>query len=327
MARRADGPARRGHVLVVANPKGGVGKSTLSVNLACALAASGARVAIVDNDEQGSAAAWAAGGRLPVPCLHLPLARAEEAAPWVEALERLRGRYELVLIDAPAAAAPAMAAALLMASLVLVPLAPSELEVSATYRMGRHLRQVRAERPDNPPEVLVVPTRVAAGSPPLGRLAEPLAALRPDVAPPLRYRREYQEAFARRLWVGAHRPGSAAHREVLALARVVRARLAARSPSAWPGPTDPGPGGAVAGAPAFVRSGAAIAAAKVAGAGLGGGPGRAGHCDGATTAGLPAAEPAALRVIYLDEEGAVRGLLGRLFRILAPLAARLGWRG
>ena len=63
MARRADGPARRGHVLVVANPKGGVGKSTLSVNLACALAASGARVAIVDNDEQGSAAAWAAGCR------------------------------------------------------------------------------------------------------------------------------------------------------------------------------------------------------------------------------------------------------------------------
>jgi cellulose biosynthesis protein BcsQ len=40
-------------VIAVSNPKGGVGKTTLAVNLACALAGSKVSVALVDNDEQG----------------------------------------------------------------------------------------------------------------------------------------------------------------------------------------------------------------------------------------------------------------------------------
>ena len=40
-------------VVVVANPKGGVGKSSVTVNLACALAAKGLRVGIVDADVYG----------------------------------------------------------------------------------------------------------------------------------------------------------------------------------------------------------------------------------------------------------------------------------
>ena len=45
-------------VIVVANPKGGVGKSTLSTNLAGAFAANGEWVALADLDKQQSAHAW-----------------------------------------------------------------------------------------------------------------------------------------------------------------------------------------------------------------------------------------------------------------------------
>src|SRR6201991_3676075 len=45
-------------VIVVANPKGGVGKSTLSTNLAGYFAAEGEWVALADLDRQQSAHAW-----------------------------------------------------------------------------------------------------------------------------------------------------------------------------------------------------------------------------------------------------------------------------
>jgi AAA domain len=46
------------HVIAFLNPKGGTGKTTLSINLARALQQSGYRVLIVDSDPQGMARDW-----------------------------------------------------------------------------------------------------------------------------------------------------------------------------------------------------------------------------------------------------------------------------
>ena len=49
-------------VIAVANQKGGVGKTTLTVHLAAYLADLGRRVVIVDADPQGNATSWLTDG-------------------------------------------------------------------------------------------------------------------------------------------------------------------------------------------------------------------------------------------------------------------------
>ena len=51
-----EGGASSGRIVVVGNLKGGTGKSTVAVNLACAMRGDGKRVALLDADPQGTAA-------------------------------------------------------------------------------------------------------------------------------------------------------------------------------------------------------------------------------------------------------------------------------
>jgi chromosome partitioning protein len=72
-----------GNVIAIGNLKGGTGKSTIAVNLACALAEGGDTVILVDADGQGTATDWHAGRNLPLAVESLPLGGERDAQRWV----------------------------------------------------------------------------------------------------------------------------------------------------------------------------------------------------------------------------------------------------
>ncbi len=113
-------------VFVIANPKGGVGKSTFATNLAGHFATRGHKVMLGDVDVQQSSRSWLA---LRPPSL-APIAAWEVGANNIA--RPPRGTTHMVL-DTPAGFdGPALDEALKIADKVIVPLQPSVFDILAT---------------------------------------------------------------------------------------------------------------------------------------------------------------------------------------------------
>lgn len=120
-------------VIVVANPKGGVGKTTLSTNLAGYLASRGFAVMLGDVDRQQSSRAW--------------LERRPAGLPTVHAWETSGGDVVRppkgtthVVLDTPAGLhGKRLDEVLKLADKIVVPLQPSIFDIDATHHFVEHL--------------------------------------------------------------------------------------------------------------------------------------------------------------------------------------------
>ena len=205
-------------IIAVGNLKGGVGKSTLAVNLACELAGAH-RVRLVDADAQATAAEWLAAGSLPIAGEALPLDDQRHAGAWIKRVTA--GEADLVVIDLPPHTGAATAAALILADLFVVPVAPSGLDLRAAAKALDMLREARAARGDGKPAALLVPSRVDRRTGAGREIEAALHEMGEPVGPAIGLRAAFVDSATSNNWVGSFAPRSVAHQEIAALAAVV----------------------------------------------------------------------------------------------------------
>jgi chromosome partitioning protein len=122
-------------VIVIANPKGGVGKSTLATNVAGCLAAAGHAVMLGDVDRQQSSRQWLA---LRPP--QLPRIQGWDVAH--DDIVRPPKGVRHVVLDTPAGLhGKRLAAVLRLADRLLIPLQPSLFDIQATHAFVQTLRE------------------------------------------------------------------------------------------------------------------------------------------------------------------------------------------
>jgi len=135
-------------VLTLANLKGGTAKTTSAVYLAHALVGMGRQVILLDADPQGSALRWAGMADWPLPAAGLATATLHRQI-WgvVDAT-----RYDTVVIDTPPLeeAQGVVASALRVATAVVVPLAPTMMEVDRLGPVWRAIEDAAGNRDDDP---------------------------------------------------------------------------------------------------------------------------------------------------------------------------------
>ncbi len=124
-------------IIGVLNQKGGVGKTTLAVNLAAAISRRGDRVILIDADPQGSALDWAAA-RQEAPLFSvvgIPKASIHKELP---ALGR---DYDHCIIDGPPRVTDLARSAILASDIVVVPVQPSPYDIWAAEEVLKLIRE------------------------------------------------------------------------------------------------------------------------------------------------------------------------------------------
>jgi len=142
-------------VIVVANPKGGVGKSTLSTNLAGLYASRGEWVALADLDRQQSSRSWLELRPQTLPAIEFWATNSDRLAKPPKGLEH-------AIIDTPAGIhGKLLDAALELADKVIVPLQPSLFDILATQEFLERLAHEKAIKKGRI-EIAIVGMRVDA---------------------------------------------------------------------------------------------------------------------------------------------------------------------
>lgn len=134
-------------VITLANQKGGVGKSTLALNLYSCFQSIGKQAALIDLDPQGSLSDFAQLQQLPLLTPPANLQQLHSTAPYTE--------QDFLLIDTPPYLSGRLPEAVRASDLVLVPCSTGIPDALAVEHTLSFLREARSN-PNTPPIALVL---------------------------------------------------------------------------------------------------------------------------------------------------------------------------
>ena len=148
--------------VLITNPKGGCGKTTVATHLAAAFATTGQETLLAETDPQGSSISWLEAR--PPGVAHV------EGANWVKEPGKISKRISRVVIDSAAGTRLGTLRDLIrLADIIVVPILPSAFDQNSTKAFLDKLRELKPIRKNRKPFALVR-NRVRRGSRAASRL-------------------------------------------------------------------------------------------------------------------------------------------------------------
>ena len=201
--------------IAVVNQKGGVGKTSLAMNLAWFLDTAGGRTMVLDADPQRSATRWAEAqnGGWSVAVRGIDAER--DIAVVSHDIERLASEAgaEFVVLDCPPELRNAAEVALLLADVSLIPVTPSPLDIWAAEAAVALASNAQRVRGNGRPRVALVPNRLIRNTLMARELPTALSALGETVAPGITERVVVAESAIVGQTVPEYSPNSPAYGE------------------------------------------------------------------------------------------------------------------
>jgi chromosome partitioning protein len=163
--------------IAVLNQKGGVGKTTLAVNLGGAAHVDGRRTLIVDMDVQGSATDWYAARADDSPLAGLVVMKMDKRLT-VPKFKELSTGYDFVVLDGPPRLDDVTQSAAVAADVALIPVSPGPFDLwatSSTLKTLDHADEIRDQLGRSPVRRVFVVNRAEVGGTLTRELPEVLA--------------------------------------------------------------------------------------------------------------------------------------------------------